>query len=62
MFYAFTTKAQNNLILNGSFEFNTETQCYHFMNSIACNNTVDFTNSYQSFIGFINNSVLLRRN
>ena len=56
--FSLAVKAQQNLILNGSFESNTETQCYHFINSIAWNNTVDFTNSYKSSIGFINDSCI----
>ena len=58
LFCAFTIKAQQNLVLNGSFELNNSTICYHFMNSIAWNNTVDFTNSYKSSIGFINDSCI----
>ena len=47
MIYAFTTKAQN-LILNGSFELNSETQCYNAMYSNTWNTTVAFSTAYGS--------------
>ena len=47
MIYAFTNKAQN-LILNGSFELNSETQCYNAMYSNTWNTTVAFSTAYGS--------------
>ena len=46
MFCAFITKAQPNLILNGSFEQNSLTQCHNEMNSFAYNNSIDYSTSY----------------
>ena len=44
---AFTIKAQANLVLNGSFEFNTATACYSpFNNNNEYNNTIVYSKSY----------------
>ena len=46
MFCAFIVKAQHNLVLNGSFEINTEIQCLHSMNLTTWNSTVANSTSY----------------
>ena len=50
--------AQNNLILNGSFEFNNAQNCYQAFNPWTWNTTVDYTYSYGSFISFMKDSCI----
>jgi len=58
VFCAFTIKAQPNLILNGSFEINTETQCYSAMFPVDWNPTVNYITSYGSNAAIINDSCI----
>jgi len=47
LFCAFTIKAQQNLVLNGSFVLNNITQCWiGFNNSIDYNNTLFYSNYF----------------
>ena len=52
---AFTTKAQN-LVHNGSFEQNTETQCYHSMNKWDWDSTVAHSTMYGGFASLLKDS------
>jgi len=55
--YVFTTKAQPNLILNGSFELNNSTICHHaFYFANEYNNTFQYSIHY----GDINTIVLIK--
>ena len=53
---AFTIKAQQNMIINGSFELNTETQCYNSMNQSTWNATVNYTTSFGSQVQIMKDS------
>jgi hypothetical protein len=45
--YVFTAKAQQNLVLNGSFELNSATSCFNSMDdNIEYNNTLSYSKSF----------------
>ncbi len=53
--FGLTANSQN-LILNGSFELNTESQCYHAMNTNSWNNTMLYSVAYGTQIALIKDS------
>ena len=55
VFCACNLQAQN-LVLNGSFEQNNETQCYRSMNTTTWNGTVANSTSYYSAVSLLNDS------
>jgi hypothetical protein len=58
LFYTFTTNAQPNLILNGSFELNNEMlSCIEYFPT-NYNTTVSYSNSFGSLIGLFKDSCL----
>ena len=55
--FAFTIKAQNNLVINGSFEQNSITSsCFEAMNAFAWNSTVDYSTSFAGMIALVKDS------